>query len=236
MKINPKQHITKKGVVKRNPPKTKYTLEQLKKMVVGSKDVQIYSELGLSVKNKAELIAGFRKACDIKENAFIAKMKREGRVEKDARDVSFWNSDAIDELTIESVDNTYNWSYLGYTDFTIKYVYDSLNDKHYGLLEPHLGGDARGNYGEGLLFEEYNKEDAVQKVLEMLLMTIQIQIKFRDGSIYKNYSEQHADIPYYANTDTSEFKGMAKQFATYLNKIPQGYDRDEHIINIVDYE
>jgi hypothetical protein len=118
------------------------------------------------------------------------------------------------ELNEVTAGNTYNYAYLGGADFNYR-VYESPGkEKYYLFALPHMGGDIRGNYGDGFIFEGDDQDEVLTKFQGLLSGSAAIYLQFKGGDSLKFYSEQDSDVWYFRIDEDGDVKGIAKE---YLN-------------------
>lgn len=173
-----------------------------------------------------ESIEILRQACDMDEADFWEMFEKEGRKIGEGR----YYPD-IEGLEEKGGDNTYNWGFLG-PDYNIKTFYDSINDKYYALLEPHLGGDIRGNYGYGFVFEY---DSNYPEYLEGFSGSSYLDVEFDDGSDIR-LSGESSDVYRWEIYNPSDLTGIAKELYDFWdgNKFRYVTDKDDFWTGMVD--
>lgn len=146
--------------------------------------------------------------------------------EADMTEGDFWDKYDEDSLEVVFGDNTYNWGYLA-PDWNIR-QYD-IDEKSYVLLEPHMGGDIRCNYGNGYVFTVDN-EFEIDSVLELLTCAfISVGIQFKDKSSVILDAESVIDMPSYQIYEVNNHDNIIKEYkqlAINFDDIDKPYEDD----------
>ena len=112
-------------------------------------------------------------------------------------DESGWFIETKDGLELKELlsGNTYNQSYLGILDINYRVFEDTENGTIIGFVKPHLGGDPRGNYGDGFIIIGDDEDEVFYQIISNFISGMStINIEFNDGSTLTFDSQQEYDV------------------------------------------
>lgn len=140
-----------------------------------------------------------------------------------------------EELEEVSADNTYNFGYRGLIDLNWRVYYDSVYEKYFYVIHPHMGGDIRGNYGNSFILEGDDKEELFYRFYEEYVSGFaSIFIKLKDGSELYFDSQNDSDVFYFEfNEYQSEIKSDLAQHLVDDFDSFESWQGDEFLEEIV---
>ncbi|MFW6219608.1 MAG: hypothetical protein ACOC33_02065 [bacterium] len=190
-----------------------YTLEDLKENIKEVQHQMIFNETGEVID-----LLDWNKARD--------DMITMIATESDMTEGDFWDKYDKDSLEVAFGDNTYNWGYLA-PDWNISQY--NVDKKSYVLLEPHMGGDIRGNYGNGYVFDVDDgfDIDSVMSILKSAFISIGIQFKDKSSVILD--AESIMDMPNYTISEVYNHDNIIKEYKQLVinfDNIDEPYEDD----------
>lgn len=141
----------------------------------------------------------------------------------------------IDVIDLEQIkgDNSYNFSYLGQVDLDWRVYKDEEYDKIFYVIHPHLGGDARGNYGEAIILEGDDEDEVFYRFYENFIGgNASIYFKFDDDSEVFFDSQENSDIFSFEVSDNTENEpdDLGAEFVEDFESISSSsYEQDQFV-------
>lgn len=178
---------------------------------------------------KTDMIAVLKANSDSTEAEYIEALKSEGTIEADT--TTLWDYEGKG-LKVIGGDTTYNWSTFA-PDVHIAIFKVEDKEEFAAMLSPHLGGDARGNYGDGYILIGTDRDDLNYRVSELLQGDTTAILEFSDGSSI-TFDGQGSDVNRFEVY--GEPTGIALEFSQYLKTEygTEGWKQDGDIIELVE--
>lgn len=189
------------------------------------------TEIDLSDFGKAteDVLEDIRANAIMSEEDLIAKFQKQDRADEGVTDL--W--DDIDDLVRKDEGSyyTYNGSYAG-PDLHFDIYYDTVEDKTYGTVRVHLGGDARGNFSDAyvMIIEDGDTAESMFYSLydNYVGSRVYLDLTFDDGSNI-TFDGEAFDVYNFEFGQGGE-KGKAQELAKYFETLPDNWsDKDEFL-------
>lgn len=120
------------------------------------------------------------------------------------------------KLILDSEDNTHNFEYLGLLDLNIRYYFDSDYNKWFAIIHPHISGDIRGEYSNGLILEGDSYDELEEKFENKFISgKAFLNFIFSDRSYISFESEQDRDIFSFKLAKSNELKRGTLAYELY---------------------